>query len=60
MVSMGGGPTVPASKEKGKPEKVCEKSIRDLKDEFGDVEVQFFHSRYENGKMEGVDVPKGM
>jgi hypothetical protein len=66
---MGGGPTAPALKEKEKkvvlavlpwPEKVCTKSIRELEEEFEDVEVRFFYSHFENGKMTGVDVPEGM
>jgi hypothetical protein len=70
MVDMGGGPTAPVSNEAKEkvlvtavlpwPEKVCEKSIHDLKDEFDNVEVQFFYSHFENGKMTGVDVPEGM
>ena len=67
MVNMGGGPTAPASKEKVLvtavlpwPEKVCAKPISDLKEEFGDVEVQFYYSHFENGKLEGVDVPEGV
>jgi phosphoglycerate dehydrogenase-like enzyme len=68
MVDMGGGPTAPVSNEAKEkvlvtavlpwPEKVCEKSIHELKDEFDDVEVQFFYSHFENGKVTGVDVPE--
>jgi hypothetical protein len=70
MVDMGGGPTAPVSNEAKEkvlvtavlpwPEKVCEKSIHELKDEFDDVEVQFFYSHFENGKVTGVDVPEGV
>lgn len=66
MVSMGGGPMTPAEEKKlvlavlPWPEKVCAKAIRELEEEFEDVEVRFFYSHFENGKMEGVDVPEGM
>lgn len=68
---MGGGPTTPDLKGEGKkekttvlavlpwPEKVVAPAIKALEEEFNDIEVQFFYSHFENGKIEGVDVPEG-
>jgi|TARA_R110002003_G_scaffold234_5_gene16937 hypothetical protein len=69
MVAMGGGPEVP-SKESGKkelvlctlpwPEEGAKKGLDGLKEEFKDVEVKYFHSVFNNGKSEPLDVPEGM
>lgn len=70
MVTMGGGSNFPvknASKAKELvlctlpwPEEGAKKGIEELKKEFGDVEVQYFHSKFENGKSLALDVPEGM
>ncbi|KAH7087088.1 hypothetical protein FB567DRAFT_59164 [Paraphoma chrysanthemicola] len=67
MVAMGGGPEVPL-KESGKkelilctlpwPEEQVQKGIEGLKEEFKDVEVKYFHSVFDNGKSEPLQVPE--
>ena len=70
MVAMGGGPDIPsrdgASKEKVLvlctlpwPEEIAAHGIQALKEAFNDVELRYFHSKFENGKMEPLDVPEG-
>jgi hypothetical protein len=69
MVAMGGGPDLPsrgASKEKELvlcalpwPEEQAERGIKALKEAFEDVEVKYYHSKFENGKPALVDVPDG-
>lgn len=68
MVIMGGGPEVP-SRESGKKELVlcalpweedrAKKGIEGLKDEFKDVEVEYYYTHFENGKVSPLDVPAG-
>jgi hypothetical protein len=71
MVAMGGGPDIPArdgaSKEKQLvlctlpwPEEQAAHGIQALKETFGDIEVEYHYSRFENGKLGSVDVPEGM
>lgn len=71
MVAMGGGPDLPerngASKEKELvlcalpwPEEQATHGIKALKEAFDDVKVEYYHSKFENGKAELVDVPEGM
>jgi hypothetical protein len=70
MVAMGGGPDLPsrggASKEKELvlcalpwPEEEAERGIKALKEAFEDVDVKYYHSKFENGKPKLVDVPDG-
>lgn len=69
MVAMGGGTELPArggSQEKELvlcvlpwPEENAQKGITELKDAFKDVEVKYFNSKFENGKMKPLDVPEG-
>jgi hypothetical protein len=66
---MGGGPDLPSrdgSKKKEVvlcalpwPEEQAASGIKALKEAFEDVEVAYYHSKYENGKSK-VDVPEGM
>jgi hypothetical protein len=69
MVAMGGGPDLPSrdgSKKKELvlcalpwPEEQAANGIKALKEAFEDVDVAYYHSKYENGKPVLVDVPKG-
>lgn len=70
MVAMGGGPELlhaGGSEEKELilcvipfPESAAKKGIEELKKEFPNVEVHYFWSKFNNGKLEPVDVPEGM
>lgn len=70
MVAMGGGadlPTRTGSKEKAVilctltwPEEVVEKAIEAVKKEFEDVDVHYFVSSFNNGKITPPEVPDGM
>lgn len=68
MVAMGGGPeNLP--RDSGKKELVlcalpwtedeAKKGIDGLKEEFKDMEVKYYHTPFNNGKMETVDIPEG-
>jgi hypothetical protein len=69
MVAMGGGPDLPSrdgSKKKEVvlcalpwPEEQAANGIKALKEAFEDVEVTYYHSKFENGKSKLVDVPEG-
>jgi hypothetical protein len=70
MVAMGGGPDLPSRDGSSKkkelvlcalpwPEEQAAHGIKALKEAFEDVEVAYYHSKFENGKPELVDVPKG-
>lgn len=70
MVAMGGGEDFPsrgASKEKEIvlctlpwPKESANKGIEELKKEFKDVEVHYYHTKSEHGKVQPIDVPEGM
>ncbi|KAH7399289.1 hypothetical protein BKA66DRAFT_160330 [Pyrenochaeta sp. MPI-SDFR-AT-0127] len=70
MVIMGGGSNLPVrdvSKEKELvlctlpwPEEGAKRGIEELKKEFDNVEVQYFHSKFENGKSFDLDVPEDL
>ncbi|CAN9337430.1 unnamed protein product [Alternaria alternata] len=69
MVAMGGGPDIPsrhAEKEKELvlcalpwPQEICEHGMKELREAFDDVEVKYFHAKWEGGKSE-VDVPEDL
>jgi hypothetical protein len=68
MVIMGGGPDVP-SKDASKKELVlcslpwpqdkAQKGMDGLKEEFKDVDVEYFYTAFDNGKLAAVDIPEG-
>lgn len=69
MVAMGGGSDLPIRESKGKelvlcalpwPRENAQKGIKELEDIFGDVEVEYFHTVFNNGKMEALDISEGM
>lgn len=72
MVAMGGGSDLPprqGNEYKKKelvlcalpwPEEKAESGIQALKDTFDDVEVKYFHTVYNNGTMQAIDIPEGM
>ncbi|KAH7408461.1 hypothetical protein DE146DRAFT_605802 [Phaeosphaeria sp. MPI-PUGE-AT-0046c] len=65
---MGGGPDAPSKPSSSKkelvlctlpwPQEKAEKSIAGLKEEFNDVEVDYYYTKFENGKMEPTDIPE--
>jgi hypothetical protein len=70
MVIMGGGPDTPSRDSSGEkelllctlpwPEEDTKKSVDALKAEFKDIEVKYFHTKFENGKAAPIDIPEGM
>jgi hypothetical protein len=69
MVALGGGPDLPSKDmTKGKelvlctlpvPEEQAEREIKALKEAFNDVEVKYYHTKFDNGKPELVHIPEG-
>ena len=67
---MGGGsdfPTRDASKEKELvlctlpwPEENAKNGVEELKKEFDNVELHYFYTKFEHGKVQAVDIPEGM
>lgn len=70
MVIMGGGPGLPlrdSSREKELvlcalpwPDEDAKKSIELLKEEFKDVEVEYFYTKAENAKIGAIEIPEGV
>lgn len=67
MVIMGGGPDVPSKESSGKelvlcalpwPQQRAQKGIDGLKEEFKDVDVEYFYTAFDNGKLAVVDIPE--
>lgn len=66
---MGGGPDAPSKPSSSEkqlvlctlpwPRERAEKGIAGLKEEFEDVEVEYYHTKFENGKVEPIDIPEG-
>ncbi|OAL07444.1 hypothetical protein IQ06DRAFT_289164 [Phaeosphaeriaceae sp. SRC1lsM3a] len=65
---MGGGPDAPSKPSSSEkqlvlctlpwPRERAEKGIAGLKEEFEDVEVEYYHTKFENGKVEPIDIPE--
>ncbi|KAH8732823.1 hypothetical protein GQ44DRAFT_696492 [Phaeosphaeriaceae sp. PMI808] len=68
MVAMGGGQDIPSRESSGEkelvlctlpwPEDQAKKSIELLKEEFKDIEVRYFYTVFENGKMQSINIPE--
>lgn len=65
---MGGGPEIPSPSSSKKELVLCalpweqnnaQKGLDGLKEEFKDLDVEYFYTAFENGKVAAVDIPEG-
>jgi hypothetical protein len=69
LAMMGGGPDAPSKESPNKkalvlcalpwPESTTKKAVDALKEEFDDVEVEYFETKHDNGKDGPTNIPEG-